>query len=57
MAKKKKVVKQDFAPYYYQGEPTPEVMKAICDMLKDGIRVYHQFGKPTPPPCPPGGCA
>lgn len=50
--KKKKVI--PFGKYYYQGELTKKQMKMICEMVEEGITVYHQFGKPSG--CGSGGC-
>ena len=56
MAKKKKKEVIPFGTYYSQGELTKKEMKMICDLLKSGVKVYHQFGKPSGGGCPPGGC-
>lgn len=53
MAKKKKV-NVPFGKYYFQGEANKKQREMICEMIAEGITVYHQFGKP--PNCPPGGC-
>lgn len=53
MAKKKKE-KSHFGKYYFQGDADKKQRAMICAMIKDGVTVYHQFGKP--PGCPPGGC-
>lgn len=54
MAKKKKKKIIPFGKYYYQGDLTKKQMKMICEMVEEGITVYHQFGKPSG--CGPGGC-
>ena len=53
MSKKKK--KKHTGKYYFQGDATKKIREMICEMVEEGINVYHQFGKPGTG-CPPGGC-
>lgn len=54
MSKKKKEHKVSPASYYFQGVADQAQFDMMCKMLHQGITVYHQFGKPQPPLCPPG---
>jgi len=56
MSKKKKKCKDckpTAAPYYTQGKLSKKDRKWICEMLKEGIPVYHQYGTVNPDPPPP----
>jgi hypothetical protein len=43
-----------FGSYYLTGAPSKKQLKMICEMVENGINVYHLQGKPGG--CPPGGC-
>lgn len=45
--------KKLYGTYYTQGQLSKKDRKWIYKLLKKGILVYHQYGKPS---CGPTGC-